>query len=92
MKLTVSENRIVAETRAGVSVSATIVLAKVRGRVVPVLVFDKNDKITSSLRARIARAMGPLSMKRGGKIVPLNDNARSAVLDKLNTLPGLPRL
>lgn len=92
MKITLDGNRIEAESKSGVSVTARIELTKSRGRIVPVLVFDRYDKATSALRARVLRAMGALSIRRGGRITPLNDTARTSVLARLSTLPGLKRL
>lgn len=92
MKLTVDGNRIEAKSKSGASITARIVLTKSRGRIVPVLVFDRYDKATSALRTRVLRAMGALSTRRGGRITPLTDAARTSVLARLNTLPGLKRL
>lgn len=95
MRVKITDSRIEASVR-GHAVSASVVLMTVRGRVVPVLIFDpdSDDRPSKALRTKLVRAIGPLHVKYPGRSVTVAawDGERLGTLRRLPTLPTLPRL
>ena len=95
MKVKINGSRIEASGN-GCATSASVVLMTVRGRVVPVLIFDNDggDKTSKALRTKLVRVIGPLHVKHPGRSVTVAsyDGQRLGTLGRLPTLPTLPRL